>query len=253
MNIVKTCVLDQKQQADIARLCDICKSFQPVSLTFPVEDGDAFFLLYDNQNLVSALSLFLIQPDFCESVAFTLPALRRKGYFSLLLDTAEEWIDDYEKEHTCTVDWCFVCDHRAASGEQALKALQMELWNEEYQMELPLADTSFPLDSGLRFSVQADPESETGRLVTASCQDVVVGSCRLLLSGPSVYFYEFQVKEELRGQTFGTRILQTLLCRLKSQGIQTVSLQVSGLNTPALALYRKTGFRITETLSYYLY
>ena len=32
-----------------------------------------------------------------------------------------------------------------------------------------------------------------------------------------------------------------------------VLLQVAGNNTPALALYKKTGFRITETLCCYLY
>ena len=32
-----------------------------------------------------------------------------------------------------------------------------------------------------------------------------------------------------------------------------MTLQVSSQNVPALELYKKTGFRITETLSYYLY
>ncbi|WP_243134402.1 GNAT family N-acetyltransferase [Enterocloster asparagiformis] len=36
-------------------------------------------------------------------------------------------------------------------------------------------------------------------------------------------------------------------------GISTLTLQVSGDNLPALRLYKKTGFHITETLSYYLY
>jgi len=37
------------------------------------------------------------------------------------------------------------------------------------------------------------------------------------------------------------------------EGIRRICLQVSGANEPALHLYRKTGFRITEALSYYLY
>ena len=36
-------------------------------------------------------------------------------------------------------------------------------------------------------------------------------------------------------------------------GIRTLTLQVSGQNLGALALYKKTGFRIRDTLSYYLY
>ena len=36
-------------------------------------------------------------------------------------------------------------------------------------------------------------------------------------------------------------------------GLNSLTLQVSGKNLPALGLYEKTGFRIAETLSYYLY
>ena len=38
-----------------------------------------------------------------------------------------------------------------------------------------------------------------------------------------------------------------------SNGIAVLNLQVSGQNLPAFNLYKKTGFRITETLSRYLY
>mgnify|MGYP005804173691 FL=1 len=43
-----------------------------------------------------------------------------------------------------------------------------------------------------------------------------------------------------------------MLKRLREES-PAVLLQVSGDNAVALRLYEKTGFRITETLSYYLY
>jgi ribosomal protein S18 acetylase RimI-like enzyme len=48
-------------------------------------------------------------------------------------------------------------------------------------------------------------------------------------------------------------MLEKLFALLAAAGIKKVILQVSGDNAAALALYKKTGFRITETLSYYLY
>ena len=48
-------------------------------------------------------------------------------------------------------------------------------------------------------------------------------------------------------------MLALLLPALASQGFQTALLQVAGDNMPAIALYKKTGFRITETLCCYLY
>ena len=50
------------------------------------------------------------------------------------------------------------------------------------------------------------------------------------------------------GKAFFFQVLKSL-----QENTSTVTLQVSGNNTVALNLYKKTGFRITETLSYYLY
>lgn len=97
------------------------------------------------------------------------------------------------------------------------------------------------------------------------------------------YLYGFEVERSQRGKGYGTSFLQTVLVGLFSDTEnlltdlytgRTVSdtpvavssrtgasgdhkrpvlLQVAGNNTPALALYKKTGFRITETLCCYLY
>jgi ribosomal protein S18 acetylase RimI-like enzyme len=48
-------------------------------------------------------------------------------------------------------------------------------------------------------------------------------------------------------------MLEKLFALLAAAGIKKVILQVSGGNDSALALYKKAGFRITETLLYYLY
>ena len=96
------------------------------------------------------------------------------------------------------------------------------------------------------------------------------------------YLYGFEVERSQRGKGYGSS-LQTVLVGLFSDtenlltdlytgrtvsGIpvavssrtgasgdhkRPVLLQVAGNNTPALALYKKTGFRITETLCCYLY
>ena len=98
------------------------------------------------------------------------------------------------------------------------------------------------------------------------------------------YLYGFEVEESCRGKGYGTKFLSTVLAQLlngnaaaieysplspetsyhisdvRSAGAaadntapRPVLLQVSGGNAPALTLYKKTGFRITETLCCYLY
>ena len=67
------------------------------------------------------------------------------------------------------------------------------------------------------------------------------------------YLYGFEIREDLRGQGYGKRFLNQVLLDLAKHAPLPLRLQVSGENLPALSLYKKTGFQITETLSGYLY
>lgn len=91
---------------------------------------------------------------------------------------------------------------------------------------------------------------------TNPCTDNIPGACvtcRLSLNGTSAYLYSLETVPALRRRGLAGRFLVQLIRHLERKGIQRICLQVSGSNEPALGLYRKTGFRITETLSYYLY
>ena len=61
-----------------------------------------------------------------------------------------------------------------------------------------------------------------------------------------------EIRAPFRGKGYGKAFFLQVLKSLQ-ENTSTVTLQVSGNNTVALNLYKKTGFRITETLSYYLY
>ena len=65
------------------------------------------------------------------------------------------------------------------------------------------------------------------------------------------YLYEVEVKERERNKGIATACLQELLERLTEQGAVTVYLQVGSYNKPAVHLYEKLGFEISEELCYY--
>ena len=65
--------------------------------------------------------------------------------------------------------------------------------------------------------------------------------------------HQVEILPNLRNHGYGTVMICCLLDYLAETPIRKVSLQVSGENFPAMALYKKTGFQIAETLSYYLY
>ena len=78
-------------------------------------------------------------------------------------------------------------------------------------------------------------------------------TCFLAPQGNSVYLYSLEVLPELRNKHLGTAFLSVLLPQLAKKGFKTIKLQVSSENLPAMALYKKTGFCITQTLSFYEY
>lgn len=264
--------LNFSQKEEVLLLQNRCAAFEPLTLSFPCDDADCFFLLYDdNRELAAALSLFFTEPGLCESAAFTRPELRRRGFFRLLLEAAETWMEQYEEATGLETDWCFVIDGRSPAALETVRNLEMELWYEECAMSLSL-DQSAPgrlsgTDSGNRAaSVHAgvpNPLSlrldwQPDHLILAypddgETADKPVGSCRLILNQDRAYFYEFQISREFRSRGLGKTMLQLILNALKSRGVRTVTLQVSCENLPAMSLYQKTGFQITETLSYYLY
>lgn len=81
--------------------------------------------------------------------------------------------------------------------------------------------------------------------------------CRLLpyeedeTNGRVFYLYEVEVAKEKRNQGIATACLSELFLRLSKEGAVTIYLQVGSYNEPAVHLYEKLGFEISEELCYY--
>ena len=101
-------------------------------------------------------------------------------------------------------------------------------------------------------SVSGTPESRLDFTAWLS-GDQKAGSFSLYLQPPSACLFEVEIAEPFRGHGLGQAMIRQLQDLTPAIGISTLTLQVSGDNLPALRLYKKTGFHITETLSYYLY
>ena len=253
MQQIKTTDLSDSQIHDIHRMETACQAHDSISLTFPIDEDTVYFLLYDEDVLLSALSAFFNGEDAWECSAFTLPGHRNRGYFTRLFDTFLKDAGEY--------DVIFAADEECTDTVKTLEALEAELWYHEYLMEffLPAGMTvsSPEKESGLTFS----PGLETDILAGSTEFQIMernhpVGNFHLSLHRDRVYFYGFEIKEELRCQGLGTAALELLLdglTKIQKNTVKSVYLQVSGNNKPAVALYKKIGFQITETISYYLY
>lgn len=253
MKIIRTKQLDLHQLEDLHALETACRSHDQTSLTFPTEDGCLFFLLYDEETLLSAFSAIFNEFETCSCSAFTLPSCRRRGHFTRLL---EELLKESDE-----CDLLFLADDSCADAKHTLDAIGAELLNREHMMELRLpAPSPGPDSRAVKFSPALSPRDED-TLYTIRVNDQPAGSFHLIFQNETVYFYGFEIQEPLRNQGIGTRAAAALIEELNRSArpqpedltVSRVLLQVSGDNEPALALYRKLGFAFTETLSYYVY
>ena len=187
----------------------------------------------------------------------------------------------------------FYADKRNSAAAAVLEAIGAEMNSEEHMMKLLPENFSIidcrSSQTGSDVSALdliADIHSEClnldGTLTLRFHSDHAVISFSVFPS--HYYLYGFEVEESCRGKGYGTKFLSTVLAQLlngnaaaiehsplspetsyhisdvRSAGAaadntapRPVLLQVSGGNAPALTLYKKTGFRITETLCCYLY
>lgn len=82
-------------------------------------------------------------------------------------------------------------------------------------------------------------------------------TCRLLSyeteqpEGACFYLYEVEVSKEKRNKGIATSCLTELFRKLSKEMPVTIYLQVGSYNEPAVHLYEKLGFEISEELCYY--
>lgn len=151
-----------------------------------------------------------------------------------------------------------------------LSHLNAQYDHDEYLMERKLTvaktDTkaSFSADNRIyavpRNPAAGQPAAETAaaplRLTFTAADGCRLVSCRygeccLSEWSDGVYLFGMLVYARFRGQGFGTRILASLIAKLSEEGCSRIVLEVSSDNLPALRLYRRMGFQVMESVSYF--
>jgi GNAT superfamily N-acetyltransferase len=255
MNVIRTDVLNQIQKKDALKLQEICKNHDHISLTLPIEEDCVYYLLYDEENLLSVLCAFFTENMDYECSGFTHPNDRRKGHFTRLL---KEFIKKAEDS-----DLIFPVDDSCKDTLSTLKAMDASFWYQEHIMELPLTQSikinqikNGPSFDGLFLSIASSPEEEPTSCVFL-LDGASVGSCYLDSLEHGAYLYGFEIEEPFRNRGLGSAclslFLDTYFAHPNARRFKKLFLQVSGLNKPAISLYKKAGFQITESLSYYVY
>lgn len=280
--IEKTSMPNSRQREAASMLVMECSAHDKVPFSFPDDSGeeDMFYFLWEmlpdgSQRLLSVLSLLLWDQDMAECFAFTHPSCRRRGCFSMLLSNAMETYESF--------DILFCISGDSADTLEVMKAIGAEHWHTDLRMEAECASQRPPCPNG---------ENGYLLLPTPSCgpfagtvqegghhpgldnvlklkwsfyglnhgEWTLFGSCQTTKVSESCFcLHHVEILPKFRNRGLGTKMLRLLMDRLFAfDGFRTDSglrliLHVSEDNAAAVALYKKTGFRITEILSCYIY
>ena len=92
--------------------------------------------------------------------------------------------------------------------------------------------------------------AEPGHNVAAWHDDRVVGHATLVPDGDGGHELAIFVHQEYQGAGIGTELLETLLGYGAQRGVEHVWLTVERWNRPAVAVYEKAGFEVTDAESF---
>ncbi len=240
MDITVTSYLNSSQKEAVQSLVEAVKIKEPLTVSFPMEDGELFLLGFCGEKLCAVLSFIKEGELSYECSAFTHPDFRRQGFFFLLL---EEGLSILPPESELS----FYTDGNSSDALKTLDAIGAVLCSKEHMMTLSLEKDWDFSSSGL--TVSETTESGFPLLLFTDA----FGSVRILVYPSRYYLYHFEIQDAFRNQGHGTVLLRKVLSFLTARKKMPIFLQVSGDNLPAIRLYEKTGFQISETLSCFLY
>lgn len=249
MTIFYTKAPSAQMISQMNELVHLCTEHEPITFSSQTEDC-SFVLLYDNQILLSFISLFFPDEDLCECTGFTHPSYRRQGYFSQCLEQVCDILAQREAETGHMAEITFLSDGKSPDAAETLKALDAEFWYAEFMMEISvqnLIEHTKPYSKLAQIEVLSEEQFQ----VTSSSRPC--GTFYLYLTPDYAFLHQLFIEPNQRKKGLALASLYYAGTCLIEKKVPLLRLQVSGLNLPALSLYKKAGFQIVETLSYYLY
>lgn len=244
MNLFATDKVTTAQIAEIQGLTRVCADLEPVPAFFPAEDVLRYYLYFSTDDtLISILAVSRPTDEAheLECIAYTHPDIRKHGCFTALLEAC---VRDFPE-----TDLIFPVNHASREALFVMDALEAVCLSTDYRMELDLDRFSSVLRHLNLHLTQMNDES----FQLFEDRKGLIGHCKTTRFGHGFCLHHVEIETQYRNKGYAFDMLALLFARLKEMGGRSVFLHVSGSNTAAACLYKKTGFQIVEALSYYLY
>jgi ribosomal protein S18 acetylase RimI-like enzyme len=268
---------------EISELVEQCNNYDGIegiieldkSINFN-QEMNTIFMAYEDNKLVSILSLFVPGREEAEVSAMTLPDYRLRGYFSELIKRAEEEIKRYD-----VPDLLFVCNGNSAKGK-AVIAKQKALYEfteyflkynhkfdpviKDYSYRIKLHKAGLEdIESIAKINMGAFHDSYEGAKSLANAalkadnREVFLGNIEGEFVAKGVICFEnggasingLGVLPEHQGKGYGKEILFSIIQRIMEYKIEDICIEVESENDNAFQLYKNSGFEVQSAWEYY--
>jgi len=238
------------------------------------QDMNSIFLMYDGNQLISMLTMFVPTQNEAEITALTLPSHRGNGYFKELLSKAVQELMKYEIPEVL-----FVLESQSITGKHVITHLAAQYDFTEYSLRLderkyvPLASNRLkylhPSEEDLErlietsMSIFEDNYEDTQGIIVnvfksntrdqylGVLNDEVVGMGSSSRDGDEVSIFGFGITPKFRSKGYGYDLLHLIVEQVRQSGIRKIVIEVDSNNTHAFNLYQKFGFQIETAFEYY--
>lgn len=283
VEIKKMNYLDDKIIEEIIEFEITCKKYDGLSGEMDLDTSMNFdkqmrnvFLLYEDGQLISALSIFAPRKEEGEVYGYTLPEFRRKGYFKKLLSEAAKELKIYGVEN-----FLFVCAKKSTAGNAMIEKMNVQ-WDHgehlmvyhggkpfqtEGRLTLRMADrnalkTLVEMNMSIFSDYYKDPDalmikmsnilySKKREMYIGLLDSKTIGICSVGTETEDPSIYGFGIMPEFRRKGYGEELIKLVMNNLINRNIKTIKLDVDYENSAALNLYLKIGFEIEASFGYF--
>jgi ribosomal protein S18 acetylase RimI-like enzyme len=234
------------------------------------------FMMYDDNKLVSALTLFVPGSKEGEVSAMTISEYRSKGCFTKLVKRAEAELKKYGVNEVL-----FLCEAKSMHGKAAIAkqkaqyefteyllkynhSIDEKVKDYKYHLKLRTA-TLDDLESIIKISMAAFGDSYEGAkglaigMLNADNRQFFLGEIEGELVAMGVAAKEDEgtsihglgVLPEHQGKGYGKEMLYSIINKLVEQRVENINIEVESQNSNAFQLYKSSGFEVESAWEYY--
>lgn len=282
MNILQSNKLNSEQVRDIEDLEQVCQKNDGlkdvVSLSNELNfdrDINCYFLLYDEEKLISFLSMFIPTQKEAEISAYTLPNKRNNGYFKVLFEKAGNQLNKYNIKEIL-----FVHEPASKEGKYVLDKLNAKYDFSEYLLDYSLDNV---LEDNDKLKIEAAMYENISEIVKldmdifcesfenaqsiviksmnsekilsyiAKFNNEIIGVCNVNVESEDVSIFGVGISPKYQGRGFGKEMLNRVIEKLLNMDIKNITLEVNSINNRAYNLYTNNGFKVKTQYDYYRY